>query len=327
MSNHMPMPSPTRAPEPAPQLVRHKARPVWGCGALVRNAPTKRAYQFEDGRTRTFKKGFYHLLEPVDLPEQRAERLAERLIDRADTRAEVREAKADVAPVDQEEVDKRIQRQIAFFLEKFPEGFAGDAWRHKYRGQDGRRLKRHRDPVLEAGAELLAEKALRDRVEADDAVGLRDDLLALLETTDVVTPARRRALKSAKVTLPWLETLVDLLYGETAFAVRFERWVAENERLDDKMASWSLVTVPLALAQPDTYMAIRYSRMKHQVEWVRPGMPLPKRPGAPSLEDVRKVLDRLLAALDKAGHVPADRFGVYDFIQLTTTTKAREAIG
>ena len=53
MATSMPTPTLTRAPEPAPQLVRHASQPRWGCGALVRNAPTKRSYQFGDGRTRT----------------------------------------------------------------------------------------------------------------------------------------------------------------------------------------------------------------------------------------------------------------------------------
>jgi len=327
MATSMPMPTPTRAPEPAPQLVRHTAKPVWGCGALVRNAPTKRSYQFEDGRTRTFKKGFYHLLEPVDLPDNRAEKLADQLIARADDRAEVREAKAEAEPVNTAEVKALLEKQIGLFLEEFPEGFSGDAWKARYRGDDGRRLKRHRDPVIEAGQALFSVETIDQHLADDDALAFRDAWLELLDSTDLVTPARRRALKSAKVGTAWLESLKDLLHGDGAFPVRFERWIAETERLSDKAATWSLCLAPLALMQPKDHMVIRHSRMKHQLGWVRPGYPLPKRPGAPTYADMRKVVDQIVTALTDAGHEPADLFDVYDFIQLTTTTKAREAMG
>lgn len=325
MATSMPMPLPTRAPEPAPQLVRHSHKPVWGTGALVRNAPTKRAYQFEDGRTRTFKKGFYHLLEAVDLPDGRAEKLAQQLITRASDRADAREVKAEAVPVDREHVQAHLSRQVALLLKDFPEGFTGDAWKKKHRS-DSRRLKRHRDPVIQAGQELLSAEALDARLEAEDATGLRDAWLDLLSQTDLVTPARRRALKSAAVGQPWLETLRNVLHGDTAFPVRLERWIAENERCSPKTASWSLCLAPLALVHPAEHMVVRHSRMKHQMAWLRPGNPLPKRPGAPSYADLRKVIADLVQALTKAGHPPVDLFDVHDFIQLTTTTQAREAL-
>ena len=49
-------------------------------------------------------------------------------------------------------------------------------------------------------------------------------------------------------------------------------------------------------------------------------------PGAPTYAELQKVVAEVVQALDAAGHTPADLFDVYDFIQLTTTTKAREAI-
>lgn len=35
---------------------------------LAFERPTKRGYQFEDGKLRLFKEGFYHLMKPVDRP-------------------------------------------------------------------------------------------------------------------------------------------------------------------------------------------------------------------------------------------------------------------
>ena len=47
-------------------LYEHSRRPQWGLCILSSEDKTSRKYQFQDGRSRTFKEGFYHLLEAVE---------------------------------------------------------------------------------------------------------------------------------------------------------------------------------------------------------------------------------------------------------------------
>lgn len=329
MHTHLPSPTFHTGSEGAPKLVRHVSRPVWGRGVLVRNGPTRRAYQFEDGRTRTFKRGFYHLLEQIEVDDPKKRKLAERLEARAEDRAEVRDALAtrSTGRLSPEDVAAKREAQVRWFLEQHPDAFTGDDWRKRFRGESTRRLKRHRDAILDDAHEVLAEDRLRAALEAGQADAIRDDLVALLEKTDLVTSARRRPLKRARLDASWLSALVDLLYGDSAFALRFERWVAACERSADKLASWPLCTAPLVLVHPETHLFVRHTRMRTQLGWVAPGYPLPRRPGAPTYAKLRDVMSALKDVLVEAGHVPKDNLDMHDFVMQTTSTAAKEALG
>ena len=47
-------------------LYRHTKRPEWGVAILAWERGGRRAYQFEDGRLRKFREGYYSLMKPVD---------------------------------------------------------------------------------------------------------------------------------------------------------------------------------------------------------------------------------------------------------------------
>lgn len=329
MSSHLPSPSFHARSDDAPRLVRHVSRPVWGRGVLVRNAPTRRAYQFEDGRTRTFKKGFYHLLEEVPEDDPSTRRLAERLEARAEDRAEVRQALATASGAtspSRADTKERLQKQVQWFLKNNPDAFEGDDWKTRHRGEDGRRLKRHRDPVVAEAQAFFSEENMKQMIDEADPDLVRDGFMKILESSDLVTAARRRPLKTARLDMEWVEALNDLMHGERAFALRFERWVAACDRVADKMATWPLCTVPLALARPDEHIFVRPTRMKTQLGWMAPGRPLPRRPGAPTYQVLVDVFNEITKELEAAGHAPVDRLDVHDFIMETTTSKAKEAL-
>jgi hypothetical protein len=328
MSLTLPTPDTTAgSPADAPQLVRHKKCPKWGRGALIWTKPTKRAYQFEDGRLRVFKRGFFDLLEPVEIGNKASDQLTDRLQERGEARAAVREARREARkqapPVD---AAVNMKRQIDYFLEHFPDGFTGDAWRDKHRGGDGRRLKRHREPVVEDIRELLSETRLADSVENGEAAQVQQAILDILENTDLVPPGQRRHFKAAKVDGAWLEALHDLLHGDAADDVRFERWVVQLRRVNDDACTWPLATFPAALLRPDTEPLIRRTVLRRQLARVRPTLPLPKDPGAPILNQLRDLFDWMHAQLAEAGAAPNDHLDIYDFMRLTLRKKALEAI-
>ena len=56
----------------APTLYAHSKRPRWGFAILAWEGREQRRYQFQDGQLRTFKRGYYELLEEVEDPVERA---------------------------------------------------------------------------------------------------------------------------------------------------------------------------------------------------------------------------------------------------------------
>jgi hypothetical protein len=60
-------------------LWTHSRRPQWGVGLLTAAGDGRRRLQFQDGRIRTFKEGFCHLLEPFDGSETAAAVVQEEL--------------------------------------------------------------------------------------------------------------------------------------------------------------------------------------------------------------------------------------------------------
>ena len=52
-------------PQKIQTLYQHQARPQWGLAILAWEGRDKRRYQFQDGKLRTFKQGYYEKLTPV----------------------------------------------------------------------------------------------------------------------------------------------------------------------------------------------------------------------------------------------------------------------
>ena len=49
----------------APKLYQHTKRPEWGLAILAWDRGSRRAFQFEDGKLRVFKQGYYEMVEEV----------------------------------------------------------------------------------------------------------------------------------------------------------------------------------------------------------------------------------------------------------------------
>jgi hypothetical protein len=299
-------------------LYKHRDRPRWGLAVLAWDHIDKRGYQFEDGKLRVFKRGYYQLLEEVDPPMDKTRRVLEQL-NRALGRHEARKASPRTA-----EAPITLASQIEYFKELYPDGFRDAAWKEKMRGVGVKRaLKRNRDPAIESARARLAGDAL-DRLLASD---LHDEvvetLITVLDKTSLVSAAKLKLIREAPYHRRQAIALAlrDLLQGDTSIKHRLESFVRS---IGDP--SWELATAPLALCCPEQHVCVTPSVFKLQAQWMAPRL---EHPRAPDGETYTRYLEMALAVrrqLESAGLRPQDLLDVHDFVCLTLRPAARKAM-
>lgn len=314
----MPQNDPTTTP--IVPLYQHRKATEWGLGMLAWERGPRRGYQFEDGKLRVFGEGFYELLDEVDAPADQAREVIAKLTlqlgDLATDRAAPVAAPADVT----------LDEQIAIFRIQHPDGFAGDAWQAARRGvEQGRRLKRHRVPALAEAAERLAAATLQRALDDGTASEVVASLIEMLAATDLVSATQLEPLR----TLPpsrhggFVQALHELLWTDTIFALRFERFVATLALTSKRAPTWSLITAFGALVHPGEHLYVRPATISKQARFMAPRLALGANPDARSylraLEMVRRVADGLVAAR----LAPADLLDVHDFMVDTLAPSAR----
>jgi hypothetical protein len=306
--------------EPKPDLIyRHVDRPEWGLAAFLYSHEDKRAFQFEDGKVRLFKRGYFHHLQLVDAPAAQTARTLARLGQTSGARSSTTTTKADALP---------IAAQRALFAELYPKGFAGARWRKSKRGFDARRrLKRHRNPSITEAHELLNQRSLATALAEDRSSQLRVALVDLLEKTNLVTARDLSALKESSGVndRELVVALHGVLYGENeTLAIRFERWLTELSKSCGKAPSWPVATAPLALALPGSYVCVQSSTFARQAQWMAPNLAGEKQVTGFNYERWLGMIEGVAADLRSAGLTPADNLDVYDFIAETMTPKKME---
>jgi hypothetical protein len=298
-------------------LYVHERRPRWGYAVLAYDHLDKRGFQFEDGKLRVFKRGYYQLLREVDPPIDKRLPVLEHL-NRALGRRE-----ASRAAGNPKELLIPFTEQIAHFQEQHPEGFCGKAWRSKMRGVGAKRpLKRHRDHVVRLAREQLSDEALTRLIEAGQHHTVLEALIAVLEQTSLVTAAKLKPLKEAALyRRPEIAAaLRELLYGEGPLESRFKRFATSMD------GSWELATAPLALVHPEQYVCVRPSVFKQQAIWMAPQLQHTRGPDARCYLRYLKMVRTIRAQLEGAGLKPQDGLDLHDFIYLTLRPAARKAI-
>lgn len=296
-------------------LYVHERRPRWGYAVLAYDHFDKRGFQFEDGKLRVFKRGYYQMLREVDPPIDKRMPVLERL-NRALGRREASQAAG-------KELLIPFVEQIAHFKEQHPEGFCGDAWRKKMRGVGAKRpLKRHRDHVVRLAREQLSDEVLTRLIEAGQHDAVLEALIAVLEQTSLVTAAKLKPLKEAPLYRrpEIVVALRELLYGEGQLESRFKRFATSLD------GSWELATAPLALVHPEQHVCVRPSVFKQQAIWMAPRLQHTKGPDARCYRRYLKMLRTIRAQLEGAGLKPQDGLDLHDFIYLTLRPAARKAI-
>jgi len=309
-----------------PVLYHHTRRTKWGAAILASETPTSRDYQFQDGRRRTFKEGFYALLEPYECSEDEAERITHELqqqLDRHETRARIVErARREGRTV------YTVSDQIAFFKQRFPQGFADEVYLTDVRGQgDAGRKKRNRDLSVSVAQELLAADRVAERVAEGDHEGLLNAFIEVLNSTDICSPSTdSRPLRKieGEALAAFGESLQDFLYGEGAVPDRFSRFVNTLIEAGVDKPTWPMVTVPLGLLFPGEHYCIKPSVFRQQARWLAPEVDNAPTPTAAAYGGYRRMCGELNQRLRKAGLEPQDHIDTYGFIWETMRPGVRE---
>lgn len=310
-------------------LYSHRKGDDWGLAIMAWERGPRRAYQFEDGRLRVFKKGYYDLLEEVDAPADRAMRVIAELQRKLGVAAAAA-AGTSGAGAARTRPDISFEQQLAIFATKYPEGFADPNWIDSHRGDPdkGRRLKRHRVRAITAAQQLLSSDALEAVIDEQRASEIHASVVELLTSTDLVSAKQLDPLRQLPAArhAAFVSRLRDLLHGDDVYELRFERFVATLALVHGAGPSWQLATALPALAVPDQHVCVRPATLRKQAEWMAPRLTFTKTPHGPLCARFDEMAVAVSKQLEEAGLEPADLLDVYDFMRETLSPSAKQLL-
>lgn len=301
-----------------PAVFRHVKRADWGLGRVVSEGPERRDLQFEDGQRRTIKRGFYHLLERVDQPDEESKKTLDALVDQAredmGARVSRRQRKPPaVAP------GVAFDEQIIAFRQLFADGFQSDAWKKDVRGiEAGRVMKRHREFVAVEGPKILGTEALRARLEAGEGLKAYEEMLALLKKTDLAV---------VKTDIKPLEGLNDTDRGHFMQAfLQMAETPEASPRVDDFLSTlqragvkptWTLLSAIMTMSDPARCGPVRSSLLRTQAKRLNIELKLSSPPNGRGFVGAQEVLQQVTNRLVNEGFQPADRIDVSEMVART----------
>lgn len=310
-----------------PTLFRHSRRPEWGLAILESETPLHRRFQFQDGQLRTIRKGFYQLLEPVDRPLDESLRITERL----EAARDMSLARQEVLETSETPVVKLVD-QVEHFKSSFPGGFADPRYEEMARGEGAsRRLKRQRDPLIEAAREALSAETLRGWLKnPNDLKPMREALTKVLKATDLVQRSELDVVDalSTKALAEIAEVLL-AMWADAAdpspdfdLEAQFDALVAALT-IGDAEPRWCLPTTLLAALFPESFPPVRHAIYREQARWMAPGLRLDRTPTGGQFLRIRKMVKLVQHKLAQQALVARDLFDVWDFMWETLRPKAR----
>lgn len=291
------------------ELYRHKKRPQWGVAILAYDHGDVRAYQFEDGRLRKFKKGYFNLMEEVEEIRGSRDRVVKDL-----TRA----AKSDTRNRERKELEPvaSFDAQVELFIEMYPKGFQDEKWIADHRGtEEGQDLKRHREHVMRAVKESLSAERCQEML-AENPAGIVETAFEILASTDLVALKHARLIKGLEPdeAKTLAEAIANLLHGDEEYRRRFRGYLRVLKDILGSRPNWRLATALPALAFPQEQVCVRHSAFKRQAAAIAPKNRYTRRARTRPYESYRRVAHAVRKRLQAAGHEPRDLLDVYDFI-------------
>jgi hypothetical protein len=280
----------------------------------------RRAYQFEDGKLRKFKKGYYSLLEPA----KKVERPRETVVSSLQNAVRAKEGASDrksLTPV------CSFRDQVRLFERLFPEGFRSSSWIEEHRGGDGgRRLKRHRDPAIEEAREALGRGECNDLLEEGRHKDLSRAVYGILAGTSLVPLSAAKVLKEMKgdESQELAVAVSTLLHGEGDFDVRFGEYLRVLGKVYGHQPSWRVATALPALIYPEKQVCVRRSVFLRQAASISPDALYSKRVRVRAYKNFRRVAFAVRKRLQAEGHEPRDLLDIHDFSWLTLRNAALE---
>jgi hypothetical protein len=305
-------------------LYQHRSRKEWGLALLAWDRGDKRGYQFEDGKLRIFKEGFFGLLEEVYAPEEELTPVVGALKRRLGWKeqAKAKKKKKAVEGV-------AFEHQLALFQELYPKGFQGAKWAREKRGVDTtRRLQRHRDIAHVTTRKSLCLSRLNTLVQEGDFKAIIETMIEIGDTTDLVAKKALKPLEqlSEDALRELGERLFDLLHGDEKVAIRFERFVDVLVRAIGKQPSWQLATVYLALFKPREHICVKTRTARAQAACLGREITISSQPNAQTYKRLLAVTLDVEQRLKDAGLHPRDLLDVYDFMETTLSPKSLKRI-
>lgn len=305
------------------QLFRHVKRPEWGVAVLAWERETHRGYQFEDGRLRKIRKGYYKLLEPVEeleAPEAVVRKNLERAIEATGGEA-TRKIKKKVAPFDD---------QVDLFLTMYPKGFQDPEWISDHRGDpDGRGLKRHREASLQDAQEALSAERCAALIEEGQHDTLFDSITDVLAGTNLLPISHVKSLRRLddEERKTYAESVADLLHGERHFDERFRDYIQTLTSLMGGKPSWRIATALPALVHPQEHVSVRRSAFARQAGSIAPTARYTRRATVGAYKNYKRVALGVRKQLEELGHEPRDLLDIHDFVWDTLRTSALDHLG
>lgn len=301
------------------QLFRHEVRPEWGLALLAWECSDKKAYQFDDGKMRIFKKGYHSFMKPVEVEASVESRVTTELEDTLEARkGERRKPLETVYP---------FSDQLKIFDKLYPEGFQGEKWTEKHRGVGASsRLKRHRQPALEDAREKLGKEDLDELVEAGRAGEIIDRAVAVLKPSNLARLGRVKQLDELEGEQRENagEALRDLLYSDIRFGTRFRDWLRALKAGLEKRPSWRLVTALPALVHPEDHVCVRQSAFRREAAVFGPSRLYSRRPKRTAYQNYLRISKQTWERLEEEGYSPRDFLDIHDFIWATLRPSAEK---
>jgi hypothetical protein len=316
--------------ELTPTLFRHARRPEWGLAILESETPQHRRFQFQDGQLRTFRKGFYELLEPQDRPLDESLRIAERL----EAARDMSLAREEVLETSEVPVVKLVD-QIDHFKSIYPAGFADPGYEEMARGEGAsRRLKRHREQLIATARDALAADRLREWLAApEDMTPMREALMKVMKATDLVQRSEIDVIDAlSHSALADIARVLLALWEDDAnpspdfdLEAKFDALV-EALTIGDAEPRWCLPTTLLASLFPDSFPPVRHAIYREQARWMAPRLKLARAPSGRQYLRLRGMATLVRQKLAQQALVARDLFDVWDFMWETLRPKARREL-
>ncbi len=308
-------------------LVRHTKRPSWGLGILTFEDDTRRRYHFKDGRSRTFKEGFYQLLERVEPPPAEAARLVAELEEQAGVAEARRTVRAEARAAGVEMMS--FEEQIQVFRLLFPGGFGDESWVADIRGEGRPRpRKQDRQPAIDLARQSFSEERMSTLIAAGDTATLIKDFEHLLSRTNLVSPSKDVA-PLAELEPAARPQVIDALYGilwrDGAIADRFKVWL-DALATTPEGPSWRLLTAPLMLVHPDQHVCVHPTAFRQQAKWFHPYDTWKAAPSGQRYAEMVELAHRIGADLTEKGLHPRDLVDVYEFVTRTLRPAAKKLL-
>jgi len=296
------------------RLFTHSRRPQWGVGLLTDEAENKRSLRFQDGKLRSFRADFYHLLEEFEGSDAVIATVASELQATHDAQSQVERRLKQAA---EQPPLMSFDEQVRVFETLFPGGFTGTTWLDEWRSpvDEGEARKRHVNSAVALAQETLSAEALADKT-GEEVLALA---VAVLKLTKLASPSKlvkplSEAGDSHESATELGNAIRELLHGEAKYEDRLRSFVMTLDGANMESVTWPLVTLLPALAQPNEHVAVQHRPFALQARSLDPSAAVPKAPSPIGYSRFQKLAHTVRDRLVQRGHTPADLIDVRGFI-------------